>query len=148
MFSKSIASILLLSLALHVSGHALIAPMLGVARNPPVRGDVQRTSNEKPCGEIDIARTIDTSNAVELARDGTFNVTVTSFNAYVLPMTATPIHLLIADRIPNRGRDGSRQVTLKIDPTGTGRNFVAGTIRKNGDLVCLIPNVLQRSALF
>jgi len=113
MFSGSIASLLILSLALHASGHALIAPMLGVARNPPIRDDVQRPSNEKPCGEIDIARTIDTSRAVELGGDGTFNVTVTSFNA---------------------GRDGSRQVTLKIDPTGTGRNFVAGTIKKNGDL--------------
>ena len=102
MFSKSITSLLVLSLALHVSGHALIAPMLGVARNAPVRDDVQRTSNEKPCGEVDIARTIDTSNTVELARDGTFNVTVTNFNAYVWSMLVTPIRLLIADHVSQR----------------------------------------------
>ena len=84
MFSKSaLTSVLVLALALHANGHALIAPMLGVDRNPPVRDDVQRPSNENPCGTIDIARSIDTSKAVELASDGTFNVTVTSFNGYV-----------------------------------------------------------------
>lgn len=33
------------------------------------------------------------------------------------------------------GKDGSRQVTALVDPTGTGKSFVAATVKTNGDLV-------------
>ncbi len=33
------------------------------------------------------------------------------------------------------GKDGSRQVTATVDDAATGKNFVAATVTKNGDLV-------------
>jgi hypothetical protein len=31
------------------------------------------------------------------------------------------------------GADGSRSVSVLVDPTGTGKNFVAAKVTKNGD---------------
>jgi len=113
MFSKlvSIAAIVV-TLSAQVHAHAAIAPVLGVA-GAPVRNDVQRPSAATPCGTTDIATNIDTSTPVSAAADGSFTVTATNFNA---------------------GKDGSRQVTLKVDPTGVGKSFVAGTVSQNGQL--------------
>jgi len=92
--------------------HAGISPQLGVDGTPK-RSDVKRPSNNQPCGSgVNIASALDTSTAVPVDGQGDVNVTVLNFNP---------------------GKDGSRQVTAKIDPTGTGKNFVKMTITVNGD---------------
>jgi len=113
MFSKIVAlAALLLMTSEQVIAHAAIAPVLGVAGQPK-RANVQRPSKANPCGKTKIAANIDTSTPVVAAADGTFTVTVTNFNT---------------------GKDGSRQVAMTVDSTGTGENFVAGTVSKNGTL--------------
>lgn len=111
MFSKvfTLAAIAL-AFTSQVQAHAAVAPVLGVAAAPK-RSDVQRPSTAKPCGNANIASTINTSTPVVAAADGTFTVTATNFNG---------------------GRDGSRQVTMTVDATGAGTKFVAGTVTKNG----------------
>lgn len=66
------------------------------------------------CGNVNVAQTLAAATPITAAADGTFSTTITNFNA---------------------GQDGSRQVTAQIDPTGTGKSFVAGTVTQNGDLV-------------
>jgi hypothetical protein len=80
MFSKvfSFAGVAL-ALAAQVHAHAAIAPVLGVAGTPK-RNQVQRPTAAKPCGNTNIAQTLDTSTAVTAAADGSFSVTVTNFN--------------------------------------------------------------------
>lgn len=98
---------------MQVNAHAAIVPELGVS-GTPVRGDVQRPSKAKPCGNTNVASTLDSSTPVTAGANGQFTVTVTNFNA---------------------GKDGSRQVTATVDPTGAGTSF-PGTvgISQNGDL--------------
>jgi hypothetical protein len=80
MFSKSfIASIFLLALTTSVNAHAAIAPALGVKGNP-VRGDVQRPSANSPCGNVNIAKNIDTSTSVAADANGSFSPSITNFN--------------------------------------------------------------------
>ncbi|KAF5379140.1 hypothetical protein D9615_005960 [Tricholomella constricta] len=113
MYSKVFAiAAVLLTLSVQGHAHATIAPVLGVAGTPK-RSDVQRPRKATPCGRTNIAANIDTSTPVVAAADGSFSVTATNFNG---------------------GRDGSRQVTMTVDVTGTGGNFVAGTVSKNGVL--------------
>ena len=85
LFSKNLFAVatLLLGAALQAHAHAAIAPELGVS-GTPVRSDVQRPSKAKPCGNTNIAQTIDTSGTVALNSDGTFSATITNFNAYVV----------------------------------------------------------------
>ena len=71
--------IVALLFALQVHGHAAVAPALGV-KGDPVRNDVQRPSNAKPCGSVDIASNIDTSTAVAV-NGGSVQLTATDFNA-------------------------------------------------------------------
>ncbi|KAG6839432.1 hypothetical protein C0991_002593 [Blastosporella zonata] len=116
MFSKalSVALAIALTFSTQVSAHAAVAPMLGVA-GTPARSDVQRPLLLAPCGlKADVAGTIDSSTPIPAAADGSFVATVTNFNP---------------------GLDGSRQVTMKVDPTGSGKNanFVTGTVTQNGD---------------
>lgn len=114
MFKKIWASsLLVLALSLQVTAHAAVSPALGVQGNP-TRGDVQRPSAAKPCGNVDIASQISSSTAVTADASGSFNVDGTSFNG---------------------GRDGSLQFTAKVDPTGTGENsaFVDMDITTNGN---------------
>jgi len=111
MFSKILtSSALVLALALQVHAHAAVSPALGVS-GTPVRADVQRPSDAEPCGTIDIASALDSSTAVTASADGTVDATALDFNA---------------------GTDGSREFTAKVDPTGTGKSFVAMTITTNG----------------
>lgn len=63
MFSKVFSTVLLLALLAQVNAHAAVAPALGVD-GTPVRSDVQRPSTAKPCGNIDVASTLDTSTPV------------------------------------------------------------------------------------
>ncbi|KAB5589948.1 hypothetical protein CTheo_6606 [Ceratobasidium theobromae] len=107
-FAKSLVVIAVL--AAQVLGHAGVEPFLGVA-NKAVRNDVTRPSNTKPCGKEDITK-IDSSKF--LAMSGT------SFTAQAVNF--------------NPGRDGSMQFTARVDPTGTGKSFVAATITQNGPL--------------
>jgi len=113
MFSS--ASLLtLLALALHASAHAMPSPALGVA-GAPTRADVQRPSTSKPCGTVPIAANLDKSTAIATEADGmTIMMNVTNFNS---------------------GADGSRSVSVTVDPTGTGKsaNFVKATVSKNGN---------------
>lgn len=47
----------------------------------------------------------------------------------------SPAHNFIFEPRSNAqysGRDGSRQVTMTVDATGAGKNFVAGTVTTNG----------------
>jgi len=113
MFSKIWTSAaLVLALALQVTAHAAVAPALGVS-GTPVRNNVKRPSTASPCGAgVNIASTIDTSTAVQANAAGSFKATAISFNG---------------------GKDGSRQVTAKVDATGKGTKFVAMTVTTNGD---------------
>jgi hypothetical protein len=80
MFSKSlIAPLFLLALTSSVNAHAAVAPALGVKGNP-ARSDVQRPSQAKPCGNIDIAQNLDTSTAVNANANGSFAASITDFN--------------------------------------------------------------------
>lgn len=80
MFAKIWASsLLVLGLCLQVTAHAAVAPALGVQGNP-TRGDVQRPSAAKPCGNVDIASKIGSSTPVLADADGSFKVTGTCFN--------------------------------------------------------------------
>ncbi|KAH9006072.1 hypothetical protein EDB86DRAFT_2871517 [Lactarius hatsudake] len=113
MVSKSfIAYAFLLCFTTSVNAHALISPALGVKGNG-VRNDAQRPSTSKPCGNVDITQSIDTSTTVALAADGTFSPSITDFNA---------------------GGDGSRDIkTVQVDASGTGKKFVAAKMIVNGD---------------
>ncbi|RDX43125.1 hypothetical protein OH76DRAFT_1458503 [Lentinus brumalis] len=99
------------SVSLQAHAHAAISPVLGV-NGTPKRSDVQRPSDAKPCGNANIAQTLDSSKAVQLKADNTFSTTIQNFNA---------------------GVDGSLQVDkVLVDATGTGKKFVAAQMVKNG----------------
>jgi len=114
MFTKFIStSVLVLALsATQAFAHAAIAPQLGV-QGTPVRNDVQRPSQNTPCGSTNIAQNIDTSTAVPLSSSGSFQATVFNFNG---------------------GEDGSTEVTAQVDPSATGKSFTTATVTKNGQL--------------
>ncbi|KAI0793628.1 hypothetical protein C8Q74DRAFT_1181555, partial [Fomes fomentarius] len=101
---------LCLSLSLQAHAHAAIAPMLGV-QGTPVRKDVQRPSNARPCGKVNVAQNLDSSTAVTADANGQFQTTITNFN---------------------KGVDGSTLVTAKVDATGTGESFVDAQVLQNG----------------
>ncbi|KAF8210892.1 hypothetical protein K438DRAFT_1569416 [Mycena galopus ATCC 62051] len=113
MFSS--ASLLtFLALALHASAHAMPSPALGVT-GAPARADVQRPSTSQPCGTIPIAANLDNSTTIATEANGmTIMMNVTNFNS---------------------GADGSRSVSVTVDPTGKGKsaNFVKATVSKNGN---------------
>ncbi|KAL0959631.1 hypothetical protein HGRIS_011333 [Hohenbuehelia grisea] len=123
MFSKSlVASVVALALSVQVSAHAAVSPALGV-EGTPVRGNVQRPSAARPCGNINVAQTLDTSTPIAAGADGSFTVTGQNFNA---------------------GQDGSLQFTASVDAAATGQNFVAATVTKNGELA---PNAVQTTQI-
>jgi hypothetical protein len=79
MLSKSfIAPIFLLALTSSVNAHAAVAPALGVEGTPTLN-DVQKPSTDAPCGNINIADSLDTSTPVAVSSDGEFVVTITNF---------------------------------------------------------------------
>jgi len=79
MLSKSfIAPIFLLALTSSVKAHAAIAPALGVEGTPTL-DDVQKPSTSAPCGNVNIADSLDTSTPVAVSADGEFLVTITNF---------------------------------------------------------------------
>jgi hypothetical protein len=113
MFSKTFfISALVVLLSAQVNAHAIINPALGVT-GKAARANVQRPKAGAECGKANIAGGIDAANAVAVGAGGSFSVTAQNFN---------------------NGKDGSRQVTMSVDATGTGKKFVAGTVSKNGDL--------------
>ncbi|KAF5310567.1 hypothetical protein D9619_008197 [Psilocybe cf. subviscida] len=112
MFAKFLSSAaVVLALLSQAHAHAAIAPALGVS-GTPVRNNVQRPSSANPCGNVNIANTINTSTAVAANSAGQFTTTITNFNG---------------------GADGSRKVTAKVDATGKGTKFVAAAVTTNGD---------------
>ena len=81
MFFKSlIAPIFLLALTSSVNAHAVVAPALGVKGNP-ARSDVQRPSQAKPCGNINITQNLDNSTAVNVNAKGIFTANITGFDS-------------------------------------------------------------------
>ena len=133
MVSKSfVAYAFLLCFTASVNAHAAIAPALGVKGNP-ARSDVQNPSSGSPCGKINIAQTLDTSTAAPASADGSFSASITDFNACV------PLLLRLCQRMTDStlsGSDGSRSIkSVKVDPSGTGKNFVAAKMIVNGDAV-------------
>ncbi|KAJ7125755.1 hypothetical protein C8R43DRAFT_1240616 [Mycena crocata] len=112
MFSSVFTSAaLVLALVIQANAHAMTSPALGIS-GLPKRSDVQRPSNKSPCGKVDIASTIDKSTAVAAQADGSVFLNITNFN---------------------KGADGSREMTVTVDPSGTGKSFVAAKVTKNGD---------------
>ena len=81
LFTKNLFALttLLVAGALRAHGHAAIVPELGVS-GTPVRNDVQRPRNNKPCGKTDIASNFDTSGSLLLDSDNTFTTNITNFN--------------------------------------------------------------------
>ena len=85
MFSKSfLAPIFLLALTSSANAHAVIldavvAPALGVNGNPAL-SDVQRPSQAKPCGNINIAQNLDSSTVVNVDANGIFSVNIIGFD--------------------------------------------------------------------
>jgi len=111
MFSKVFAvAALVLTFTAQAHAHAAVSPALGV-NGAPKRNNAQRIRGA-PCGNTNVAATIDSSASVNAAADGSFSVTAINFNG---------------------GRDGSRQFTMSVDANGSGK-FVAGKVTKNGVL--------------
>ncbi|KAK1961990.1 hypothetical protein LY78DRAFT_616751 [Colletotrichum sublineola] len=99
--------------ATQVAAHAAINPVLGLS-GTAVRSDVKRPSDNAPCGNgVNIASAIGKSTAVKADASGSFTVDVQNFNG---------------------GKDGSRQVTMKVNAAGDGKTFVDGKVTTNGDL--------------
>ncbi|KAF9489582.1 hypothetical protein BDN71DRAFT_1401399 [Pleurotus eryngii] len=104
-------SAVVVGLSASAYAHAAAHPALGI-KEPMKRPDVRRPDAKSPCGAgVNIATSLETVQPIQVAADGTFSVVVENYNG---------------------GIDGSRQFTLKVDPTGTGKSFQAGTITKNG----------------
>ncbi|KAH7311303.1 hypothetical protein B0I35DRAFT_377382 [Stachybotrys elegans] len=97
--------------ATQVAAHAALNPALGI-QGTARRNDAQRPSNNNPCGNVNIAGAIDSSTAVTADASGSFTVSIENFNG---------------------GRDGSRQVQMRVDATGTGNGFVNGDVTANGE---------------
>ncbi|KAK1999301.1 hypothetical protein LX36DRAFT_605318 [Colletotrichum falcatum] len=99
--------------AVQVAAHAAINPVLGVS-GTAARKDVKRPSDNAPCGNgVNIASALGSSTPVKADASGAFTVNVQNFNG---------------------GKDGSRQVTMKVNAAADGKNFVAGTVSTNGQL--------------
>jgi len=110
-FAHSLPIFLIFAVLPASYAHAAVSPELGVSGTPK-RSDVQTPSKIAPCGAVNIASTLDTSTAVPAGANGTVKVTVINFNG---------------------GKDGSRQVTAQVDPSGRGTKFVKMSILVNGD---------------
>ncbi|KAJ7224930.1 hypothetical protein B0H12DRAFT_1077936 [Mycena haematopus] len=113
MFSSSLFTLLLL--VAHASAHAIPSPALGVT-GVPVRNDVQRPSTAQPCGSVPIAANLNNSTAVPVEADG-----------MTVMLNDVCLHDLYS------GADGSRSVSVLVDPTATGKNFTKATVTKNGN---------------
>jgi hypothetical protein len=80
MFPKSfIAPIFVLALTYSANAHAGINPALGV-KGELTRKDVQRPSDAKPCGDVNIKQALDSSTPILANADETFSPSVTNFN--------------------------------------------------------------------
>lgn len=80
MVSKSfIAYTLLLSFTTLVDAHAAVNQPLGV-QGQATRNDVQNPTAQKPCGNVNIAQTFDTSKTVPVNANGSVSTTITDFN--------------------------------------------------------------------
>ncbi|KAL0953111.1 hypothetical protein HGRIS_004380 [Hohenbuehelia grisea] len=109
-FTTFVATAVVLGLASQVNAHAAVLPPISV-KGAMTRNQVQRPSSRKPCGNIDVA-TMDASTPLQAGADGTYVANTQNFN---------------------RRLDGSLQFKMQVDPTGTGKNMVAGTIIQNGE---------------
>ena len=82
MLSKSFAATILLVVALTSSVNAdsgcAITPALGVTGDPAAK-DVQQPSDNTPCGGINIAQNIDSSEPIQADGSGQFTPTIKNF---------------------------------------------------------------------
>ena len=132
--SCSFSLFLLFTLLPASYAHAGASPQLGVD-GTPVRSDVKRPSSKQPCGSgVDIASALDTSTAVPADANGNVNVTVLNFNPYDYYYYSC-YWITHSFFFTPSGADGSRKVTAKVDPTGTGVKFIKMTVVVNGDPV-------------
>jgi len=113
MFSKVFATVsVMLAVSSQVHGHGGVQPFFGVT-GTLAKSDISKLVASSPCGNVDIASSLDTSTAVPAAADGTFDVTGVTFDT---------------------GSDGSESVSANVDPTATGASFTTPvTITTNGD---------------
>jgi hypothetical protein len=77
MFSKSclVSTLLIISAAVSsVNAHITVQPALGIPNGQAVRKDAQRPSAASPCGTVNVATNLDTSDTAQLQQDGTFQV--------------------------------------------------------------------------
>lgn len=82
MFRFFIAFTILLALTTQVHAHAGVSPALSVSGDL-TRNDVQRPSSSSPCGNVNIAKSLDSSTTVKAEANGSFAATVTNFNGFV-----------------------------------------------------------------
>ncbi|KAG7095959.1 hypothetical protein E1B28_006643 [Marasmius oreades] len=100
-----------LALMVQVNGHSVVSPAMGVT-GAPVREDAQRTGR-RPCGRMDVAQNIDSSQTITPNADGSITMTINNFNPR---------------------RDGSREIEkASIDADGTGDFATPVTVTKNGE---------------
>jgi hypothetical protein len=78
MLSKSFIALIILAWTSSVNAQAVIAPALGVNGTLTV-DDVQKPSSSSLCGNIDIAKNLDTSAVANASAQGEFAVNITSF---------------------------------------------------------------------
>jgi hypothetical protein len=105
-----VSSLLIVAIG-NANAHAVISPALGVV-GQPIRADAQRPKKSSPCGKMDIASNIDTTEPIIAAADGSFSTQIQNFNRLI---------------------DGSRSISGTVDPTGTGNSFAGKvTMTQNG----------------
>ena len=79
MFSRAAGLIVCgLAIASQVHAHAVVSPAMGVA-GEPVRKDAQRTGRN-PCGRMDVAQNLDSSQTITPNADGSITMTINNFN--------------------------------------------------------------------
>lgn len=91
LFKSIFTSGAILAFTTSVWAHAAINPALGV-KSTAARSDVQRPSNNKPCGKAALTA-IDSSTAVKADSAGAFTVDVQNFNGSVLFARSNPYTL-------------------------------------------------------
>ncbi|KAL0953939.1 hypothetical protein HGRIS_005102 [Hohenbuehelia grisea] len=102
-----------LSLAAQAYGHAAVLPPLGVA-GEMTRDQVQRPTDDQPCGGINVNANLATSQRLQADDQGKFSAEVTNFDPLL---------------------DGSEQFTMKVSATASTADMVNGAISKNGPLL-------------
>lgn len=138
-FSKAIlVSAVVIAMSLQVSAHAIILPAVGVD-GTAARKDVTRPKDNDPCAGADLSK-LAAEKGIPVAADGTANPKIQNFNPCVfLISNFIIIRVIYGAARKFSKKDGSREVEMQLDITGTGNSFQkAGTVVVNGDAVCSV----------